>query len=61
MEAELGMFADPIYRRDYPASMKQRISSLPKIIPQLVYPLLTELAPLLRALSPILCDLTTGK
>ncbi|CAL8468095.1 g7634 [Coccomyxa elongata] len=39
MEAELGIFADPIYKGDYPASMKQRISSLPKITPQLAHDL----------------------
>ncbi|BDA42215.1 beta-glucosidase 1A [Coccomyxa sp. Obi] len=39
MEYELGMFADPIYKGDYPASMKQRISFLPKITPQLAHDL----------------------
>ncbi|KAK9917352.1 hypothetical protein WJX75_003452 [Coccomyxa subellipsoidea] len=35
MEFMLGAFADPIFKGDFPASVKQRISFLPQITPQL--------------------------
>jgi beta-glucosidase len=38
MEFMLGAFADPIFKGDFPASVKQRISFLPQITPQLVVP-----------------------
>ena len=36
MEFMLGAFADPIFKGDFPASVKQRITFLPQITPQLV-------------------------
>ena len=36
MEYMLGTFADPIYFGDYPASVKQRVSVLHEITPELV-------------------------
>jgi hypothetical protein len=36
MEYMLGLFADPIYKGDFPQSVKQRIPNLPTISSQLV-------------------------
>jgi hypothetical protein len=36
MEYMLGVFADPIYFGDYPASVKQRVSVLHEMTPELV-------------------------
>lgn len=36
MEYMLGLFADPIYLGDYPASIKERVSVLQAITPELV-------------------------
>ena len=36
MEYMLGLFADPIYFGDYPASVKERVSVLQEITPELV-------------------------
>ncbi len=36
MEFQLGSIASPIYKGDFPESVKERISYLPKITPQLV-------------------------
>lgn len=38
MEYMLAAFADPIFKGDYPASVKQRISFLPQITAQMVRP-----------------------
>ncbi|BDA42217.1 beta-glucosidase 34 [Coccomyxa sp. Obi] len=35
MEFQMGSFAEPIYKGDFPESVKQRITYLPKIVPQL--------------------------
>ena len=38
VEFWLGTFADPIYRGDWPESVKSRIPFIPKITPELVRP-----------------------
>lgn len=45
MEFQLGSFAEPIYKGDFPESVKQRIAYLPKITPQQVFSSLPFLWP----------------